>query len=215
MAKHKNKVVAERKKVTDIEKALNDDERIELWLSKNWLKCLIAVIIIAVAIIAVFTYLNIKEKNALEVSRNFASAKAEELPALLKKNPGAVGADIARLRLAAYLMDKKDISGAVSQFIEVSISKTAPIELKYRARLSAAACCELAGNIKEAASSYKGIFTDKSIPENIRLEAGYNAGRLLIALNDAAQGEALLKEVAAANTGNPWKSQAEMLLKNR
>ena len=56
MAKHKNKPVAERKKVTDIEKALNDDERIELWLSQIWLKCLIAVIVIAIVVIAVLTF---------------------------------------------------------------------------------------------------------------------------------------------------------------
>lgn len=212
MAKHKNKPVAERKKVTDIEKALNDDERIELWLSQNWLKCLIAVIVIAIVVIAVLTFFNIKEKNAAEVTRAFASAKAEDLPVLLAKDPNAAGADVARLRLAAHLLDKKDAKGALAQFTEVSISTTAPVEFRIRARLSAAACREILGNAKEAAASYKAIYDDKSVAESIRLEAGYHAARLLMASGNAEQAKNILSEIVTLKTVSPWKNQAEMLL---
>ena len=192
--------------VKDFEKALSDEERIQLWLNKNWKKCLIAVIVIASAVVAFMSVNYIRDQRIMKAVNAIAEAKADELPALIAENPDVPGANLARLRIALNLMDKKDYAGA---------DTTVPLELRTRARFSAAACKEYAGKAKEASAAYMMIFNDSTVSGGSRYEAAYQAGRILIALNDLAAAKKLLQPVAESKplAGQPLDT-ASLLWQN-
>ena len=204
----------------DIEKALPENERIELWLSNNWKKCLLVVIAVIVAAMAVFAVIYYRKETARKNSEALSAAKGEALAAQLNKTPDADGADLARIRLAGELVEKKSFDKAIVQFKAVAASKTAPVELRVRARLSIAACLEQSGKVQEAADACKVIFNDMSVPQSVRNEAGFNAGRILLDLNQKSEAVSLLQKVVkvlpAANGKNAepdqWQIQAAILL---
>lgn len=210
-----------KKEKVDITKALEDNERIELWLSKNWKKCLIFAVAVIVAAVAIFIVFYYRQESIRKNSEALAAAKGEKLEAMLKKTPDAAGADFARIRLASEFVEKKSFDKAAEQFKAVASSKSAPAELRIRARLSIAACLENSGKSKEAADAYQLIYNDMSVGQSVRNEAGFNAGRLLIALGKKADAVKLLKKVAeipAAGkdkvpAADEWQNQAAVLLK--
>lgn len=201
--------------VKDFEKALSDEERIQLWLNKNWKKCLIAVIVIAIAVVAFMSVNYIRDQRIMKAVNAIAEAKADELPALIAENPDVPGANLARLRIALNLMDKKDYAGAESMFTKFASDTTVPLELRTRARFSAAACKEYAGKAKEASAAYMMIFNDSTVSGGSRYEAAYQAGRILIALNDLAAAKKLLQPVAESKplAGQPLDT-ASLLWQN-
>ena len=214
MKKENNKI--------DITGALNDSERVELWLKKNWKKTLIAVIILAIVAVAAFAVYYFNNQKAVANDTALNEADAEKLPELLKKNPESPAANQARLRLAQSLIAKKDFDGAAIQFDLVAISEKTPSEIRSRARMSAAACQEAVGKKLEAAEAYLAIFNDASVSGLARNEAGFNAGRLLAGLNKKQRASEVLKLVAETiqtpgNAASPavpdmWQSRAQMLL---
>lgn len=191
------------------------DKNIEIWFEKNWKKCSLAIIVILVVGMTVFTTIYLKEQNTAKAAGALAAAKIADLPALLKKTPNAPGAAAARIRLADDLVAKKDYAGAKVQFNAIANDMAAAIELRSRAKLNSALCDELSGNAKAAAESFALLMNDSSISQLIRDEAGFQAGRIFVAIKDP-RGEEILQKLANAPTDanmiNPWKRNAQALL---
>ena len=102
--------------VKNLEKALDDDERIELFFSKHWKKVLGAAVVILLAGVVAYSIYYTNKKNTEKATLELASAKAENLPALLEKHSDVPGAAFARLRLAHYQFGKKQYEEAAGNF---------------------------------------------------------------------------------------------------
>ncbi len=187
----------ERTKVKDIEKALDQDERIELWIRNNYKKCAVAMLVLIAVVVTVLA-LYIKQQNDIRrKSVAIAEAKPEALPALLAENPDLPGAGIARLRLADYLLnDKKDYAGAESVFNTIAQDASLPVEIRNSAKISAVSCIELSGKSKEACEAFVTICSDPTASPALKCEAVLQAARLLLTLKEQAKAVELLQEVA-------------------
>lgn len=203
-------------KKNKIENVDNSSKVAEIWLEANWKKCLALLVLVIVVGMVIFSVIYVKKQNAREAKENFAAAEVANLAALLEKNPDAPGAAAARIRLADELLSKKDYAGAKAQFSAVATAENIPEELRSRAKLSIPACDELSGNQKAAADGYQALMNDLSTPLRVRDEAGFHAGRLLLAQNDA-RGKEILQRLADSpadgSLANPWKAHAAALLK--
>ncbi len=187
----------DRVKVQDIEKALDQDERIELWISKNWKKCAVGtVVLIAVIVIGFVLYLKHNEEIRNQ-SIAIAEASPEALPGLLAENPDVPGAGIARIRLAHYLLDeKKDYVGAEGVFNQIAADTTLPESIRNNARMSAINCMVLNGKIQEASEAFIALSNDSTLPMSVKNEAVLQAARLLLILKEKARAEELLQNLA-------------------
>lgn len=162
-----------------------NNRAVELWLEKNWKKCLAGMVAVIVVAMAVFFVFYQRNSNAEKIALAFAGAPVDKLPALLVENSDAPGASVARLRLASYLqMEKKDFSAAKIQYDLLAADKNLPQSVRENARISAAKCEESLGRTKEAAETLFIIFNDASVISEIRNEAGFQAARLFSGLND-------------------------------
>lgn len=187
----------ERTKVQDIEKALSQDERIEMWISKNWKKCAVGAIVLIVAVVIGFIIFLKHQEDIRNKSIAIAEAEAENLSELLADNPDVPGANTARIRLAHYLEnEKKDYISAGNVYNRIAADTTLPASLRNEARLSSAGCLEAAGKKEEARDAYLSISNDSTVSQSVKCEAAMQAARLLLALGERAQAEELLQGLA-------------------
>jgi TolA-binding protein len=220
---HKNQeLYIMAKENTNIEKALDNDERIELFFNRHWKKVVagaVAVIVIAVAVYAVF-YL--KEQRTKDATMALASADIKDIPALLAENPDVPGAGFAHLRLACQLMNEKKYDEAATHFLAFADDPASPVELTVNARFSAAACKENAGKQQEALNIYLAMFNDPGLTPALHNQAAFQAGRIYLAKNDKAKAKEILGSVAkvqnagtldpAAVAAAQWQMACQLLL---
>ena len=193
------------------------DKQAEIWFEKNWKKVLVVIVLVVIVGMVSFALIQRRSQQIENATRRLAEAGVGELPELLAKSDGIPGAAAARMRLAADLLGKKDFAAAKEQFSLAANDASAPLESRTLAKLSAAGCEEAAGNRKTAADAFLQIVNDNSVAATFRDEAGFQAGRILIALGEKARAKEILQKVAvtpAVSSGvNPWKSNAAALLK--
>ena len=203
----------DRVKVQNIEKALDQDERIELWIGKNWKKCAAgAVVLIAVIVFGFILYLKHNE-DIKNKSIAIAEASPETLPVLLAENPDVPGANIARIRLAHYLLnEKKDYVGAEGVFNQIATDTTLPESLRNNARISAINCMVLNGKIQEASEAFIALSNDSTLSQSVKTEAVLQAARLLLTLKEKVRAEELLQNLAEMEIpeGNEGAASVQM-----
>ena len=209
--------MAKKKNIEGLEKELySDRERMEIWIGENWKKCVILAAVVVVAVVAVYSVRYRSEEKRRAAIVALASAKAEELPAVLAKYPDSPGAATAKMRLAEHLMSQKKYADAKARYAEVAQDRNAPAELRGRAKIAGAACDELSGNLQDAAAACTALMSDSSAGTTIREEAGFQAGRLLIALKEFDRAAEVLRNVAdmPAEGESNYRAMAGLLLKS-
>jgi hypothetical protein len=192
------------------------DKQAEIWFEKNWKKILLSIVVLLVVGMGIFYGINQRAVQQKTAAAELAAAEVSDIAGLLEKNPDVPGAAAARLRLIKSLCEEKKYTEAAKQLSLLAADENASPVIRSRARLDAASCKELNGELKEAAEMYLELSNDYSIASELRNEAAYQAGRLLLALKDA-RGKDVLKTLAEVPadplTGkNFWQKNASALL---
>lgn len=210
----------EVKNINGIEKELfSETERVELFISKYWLKTAIVSVLLVVIACVIYGVIKYKNDKIAGIQQKFVSAEAGDLPALIADNASVPGADIARFRLAGALLDKKDYSGAAAQLEAVFSNPEADVILRQCAAFELAGVLEQSGKSAEAAKVFTKIADETAFSAGVKAQAGCQAARLMIASGDNKGAETMLKRMIARKGMNAedftlaaWVSQCEQML---
>jgi hypothetical protein len=213
MAVDKNKKKAMDAEIT--EALLDDFDKFEHFATNYW-KQIIAVavvIVIAVALWVMISDAKTKaDRKAIDILTN---AKTEnEILNVVDEYSSYPAANYARLRLAKmYLKDKK-YSEAYEQF-NILRSSNIPREMAWRISLDEGYAMELEGKKEAAAAKFAELGTNPSLPEGLRCEANYSAGRIYSELNKNDLAEKYLSKASKAAESQAtylWTTQAKFML---
>lgn len=210
----------EVKNIEGFEKELlSETERVELFISKYWLKIAIAAVIVVIAGVAVYAVVKNQNDKVNAIQNKFASATAEELTGVIAANSDVPGVDFARLRLAAELGAAKNYSGAAEQLKAVADNAGADLIIRQLAVMELGAALEMAGKIADAAQVFAKAADDTAFSAGIKAQAGCQAARLMIAGKDFASAKAMLQRIVARKSimtedfaFSTWVAQAEQML---
>lgn len=179
-----------------IEEIGDDFDKFEVWVMQHGKTILIASAAIVLVIVAVFGAILMKKASDNKKVRLFAAAKTQEqLAGVIAKYPDFPSASDARLRLAMILIDKKDYSTASSQLEKVAKTESADEFVRGRAALNMAYVLELQNKQKDAAQSFDSLASSGRLPDDIRAEAVYSAGRLYVQTGDNAKAKSVLTRI--------------------
>ena len=195
----------------------NDVERFEFWFAAQWKRIAVLAVLAAVAVAAVFGVMSYRRAEERRAASAFADATTvEALTAALTKYAGHKGEALARFRLAGLHIEAKQNDKALAQLRLVAANPETDLSLRGQSQLLAAYLQEQSGKLAEAAAEFRQIAAVESYSPALRCEAGYSAGRLLIALKRFDEAGAVLRNAsslaARGNTGEYWKAQAAELL---
>ncbi len=211
-----------RSEETSQEGAISESlDAFELWFIDKWKQiavgtCIFAAVV-AVAIVIVFVYRGKQEK----IRNEFANATTvENLQKVIKDYSNNEFVESARLKLAALYVKEEKYDLAREQLIQVAKSAKSEIQIKSYAALNAAYLSEKSGKQEDAVTEFTGIYSNATIPEDIRVEAAYSAMRLNLDLNhvaSAGQALATIDLTRASATGMTqygyWAAKAKALSK--
>ncbi len=198
----------------DITKDCNSFER---WFIENVKTVAWACVAIIIAVAIVFTVIQVRKSAQAKAYATLASAATvEQIQDALKQYPnGAVAAE-ARVRLAKLYIQAKNNKGAIEQLNLVAANTEALAFTRGRAILDAGYLYENDAKLKEALAQYEKAAADLQLPEDIRFEGYYAAGRIQLMQNDIAKARAAFKQVVNANIRTQgaffWSSQAQAAL---
>jgi len=203
----------------EIEKTIfNDTERFEFWFVSNWRK-LTVVAVAAAAIVAVIFGINASQRAAdKKAAAKFAdAANAEELAAVIAENSDRPGVQLARYRLAAMLLEAKKSAEAVKELNLIAADTDCDPSLRSKAMLTVSYVQENNGKTAEAAAGFKAVFENTAFAAATRCEAGFAAGRNLLALGKTDEAVNILRRTSemkgSGMTGNYWSAAAGDLLR--
>lgn len=210
----------EVKNIEGFEKELlSETERIELFISKYWLKVAIVAVLVVIAGVAAYAVIKQNNDKIFAIQNKFVTAENDELAKLIADNSNVPGIDLARLRLASGLSAKKDYTGAAAQLKAVADNPDADLILRQLAAFELAAALELDGKIAEAAKVFAKAADDTAFSAGIKAQAGCQAARLMIAGKDFTGAKAMLQKIVARKSMMvedfsfiTWISQAEQML---
>ncbi len=211
-----NKTASSSPKETLIEELSGDFDTFESWLIENWklVAAIGAVIILGVAAFSISAYV-IRSRDAAAV-RTFSDAKtAEALLAAIAAYPNHAGAVNARTRLAGIYIADKNYDKALAEFRSIASSDADPF-LRSRASVDCAYVLEVQGKNEEAIHEFEALSANPQIPEELRAESAYAAGRLYLAKNDLQKARALLSRVIPGKNVSPvyqtWAEKSAAIL---
>ena len=213
--KAKNKRAIDREIKNTI---FNDTERFELWFAANWRKLSIAAVA-AAAIVAVVFGINAAQRSAdRKAAAEFAdAANADELAAAIAKNDDRPGVQLARYRLASMQLEAGKTDAAIKELNLIAADSNCDPALRSKALLTISYVQEKNGKIAEAAAGFKAIFDNTAFAAATRSEAGFAAGRNLLALGKADEATNILRRTsemkAPGMTGGYWSAAAGDLLR--
>lgn len=198
---------------------LSETERVELFISKYWSKIAIVSVILVVVIVGIFAFSKSRSDAQNALMNKFASAEGAELEKLIADNSSATGVEMARLRLAAELVQKKDFAGAAKHYALVAESSDADIQLRQVAALAQGSALEQDKKLSDAAAVFTKVADNAAFSAGIKAQAGCQAARLLIAEKKFDAAKALLQRIVARKGAVAddfafltWISQAEQTL---
>jgi len=216
MAVDKNKKKALDAEITDA--LLDDFDKFEHFAVTYW-KQIGAVAIAIVVGVALWVMISDSRKaTERRINDEICNAKTEtEIIAVIKKYPAYPAANYARLRLAKIYLEGKKYDKAYAQF-KLLRSSDIPREMTWRINLDEAYALELEGKETSAAEKFAVMAADPSLPDGLRCEANYAAGRLYSVLK---QNDKAVKYLTKASKIRPavnnqaaafWVSQAKFML---
>ena len=163
----------EVKNIEGFEKELlSETERIELFISKYWLKVAIVAVLVVIAGVAAYAVIKQNNDRIFAIQNKFATAENDELAKIIADNSTVPGVDLARLRLAAGLSAKKDYAASAAQLKAVADNPEADLILRQLAAFELAAALELDGKIAEAAKVFAKAADDTAFSAGIKAQAG-------------------------------------------
>lgn len=216
MAVDKNKKKALDAEITDA--LLDDFDKFEHFAISYW-KQIGAVAVAIVVGVALWVMISDSRKaTERRINDEICNAKTEaEILAVVKKYPTYPAANYARLRLAKTYLEEKKYDKAYEQF-KLLRSSDIPREMAWRISMDEAYALELEGKKTNAAEKFAVMADDPSLPDGLRCEANYAAGRLYTGLK---QNDKAVKYLTKASKIRPalnsqasmfWVSQAKFML---
>ena len=207
-------------KIDGLEKELlSETERVELFISKYWLKVAIVAVFVVIAGVATYAVVSHHNKKIADIQAKFVSAENDELAEIIAQNSSVPGADMARLRLAFSLKEKKAYADAAVQLQAVADNAGADTILRQAAAMELAAVLELDGKIADAAKAFAKAADETAFSAGIKAQAGCQAARLMIAAKNNADAKAMLQKIIARKSMMvddfafiTWVSQCEQML---
>ena len=210
----------EVKSIDGFEKELlSETERVELFISKNWVK--VAVVSVALVIVFVAAYAVMKSRNDAKnaMMNKFASAEGAELEKVIAENSTASGVEMARFRHAAALIQKNDFAGAAKEYAAIADNADTDVQLRQVAAMAQAGVLEQDKKIAEAAAAFTRIADNAAFSAGIKVQAGCQAARLLIEEKKFDAAKAMLQRMIARKAASSddialysWVSQCEQML---
>lgn len=209
--------MAKKIKDSDISHELFDDfDRFEHFAINNWKKiiyfCCAAVLLVAAGAIALAVS---KSMDAKAVSSIANAETAGEISEILKEYPGHPAANNARLRLASLYTSQKEYDKALEQYQSL-LNANVPDVMRQRAEMNIAYIWELQGNKEKAAAKFAEIGANSILPEAVRAEANYSAGRIYASIKNVDKAIPLLENAYVNKPQNSssvfWRGQAKLLL---
>ncbi|OGV45291.1 MAG: hypothetical protein A2017_08800 [Lentisphaerae bacterium GWF2_44_16] len=209
--------MAKKIKDSDISHELFDDfDRFEHFAINNWKKiiyfCCAAVLLVAAGAIAMAI------SNSMEAKAVSAIAGAEtaaDISKVLKEYSGHPAANNARLRLASLYSSQKEYDKALEQY-QFLVNANVPDVVRQRAEMNIAYIWELQGNKEKAAVKFAEIGANSILPEAVRSEANYSAGRIYASIKSVNKAIPLLESAYVNKPRNSssvfWRGQAKLLL---
>ncbi len=123
------------------------------------------------------------ENQEIKISWQIANTqKAGDLNNIINKNPRHPAVPLAKLRLAKMLFDEKKYDDAMNIYKELVFSDQP--EIAYRAKINFAYLLESMGKNSEAAAKFAEIGDQKTLPNDLLLEAKYNTARIYNSIGD-------------------------------
>lgn len=209
----------EVKSIDGFEKELlSESERVELFISKYWLKIAIASLIVIVIGVAVYAFMQRAEKETLAAQQELFSASKEKLAAAIAAHPDAPGIELARLRQATYLQEDKKYDEA-ADMLKALAASDADIQIRQIAAINAGSVLEKAGKLSAAAAAFAAIVDMNDFSSGVKAEAAFQAARIYVAQKKVADAKKLLKRMIDRKAGvmndmsfMVWVSQCEQLM---
>ncbi|MDD4817250.1 MAG: tetratricopeptide repeat protein [Victivallaceae bacterium] len=157
-----------------------------------------AALVLLAAAWGVFEFVSIRSGNA-EIERlNSAVTMPELVAALADYDGGDVRGNDARLRLASLCFIAGNYDDALAQ-LDAVLATDCPAEQRAQVCLNRAYLLERSGRSADAAAAFAAIVAADSDPAMavISAQAGFNAGRLYLALGKREQAVEMLERVAS------------------
>ena len=194
-----------------IKGAVDDFDRFEDFVSTNLKNIIISFVVIAIILVIGAVAFILISKEKMRVSGELTSAKTvEQLKAAIEKYGDNDSVFPARLRLGTLYFNEGKYKEA--QTIYAYLGDKAPVgEVKNRARLNEAYTMEALNMPNEAADKFANIGKDLAVPEYIRDEANFSAGRIYLAETKPEKAKGCLKSIDFNKSGF-WAAQGEKLL---
>ena len=184
--------------------AENQNKTYEAWFNANFKKCICgAVVLVVAAAVIIAGVLICKQKNSAAKARLLA-ADIENVESIIAESPDHADVAITRMRIGNELLTMKKWKEAREQFVKISDIADAAVFLRDSARLAAASCLEQLNDFDAAAKEFAAIEADNSASVQVRSEAGYNAGRMMLKSGKISEAEKILQNVAAMTGSSPW-----------
>ena len=210
----------EVKSIDGFEKELlSETERVELFISKYWAKVAIVSVILVAVFVAGYAFIKSRNDALSAIQSKLASAEGAELEKLISENSSVPGVEMARLRLASELAGKKDFAAAAKQYAVVADDAKADIQLRQIAALAQGSALEQDKKIAEAAAVFTEIADNTAFSGGIKVQAGAQAARLLIAEKKFDAAKVLLQRMIARKSAAAgdfalltWVTQCEQML---
>lgn len=210
----------EVKSIDGFEKELlSETERVELFISKNWVKVAVISVIIVAVFVAAYAVMKSRNDARNALLNKFASVEGAELEKVIADNSNVAGVEMARLRLAAELAGKKDFAGAAKQYAAVADNADADFQIRQVAAMAQAGALEQDKKISEAAAVFTKIADNTAFSAGVKAQAGCQAARLLIEEKKFDAAKAMLQRIIARKAAvsddfalHTWVSQCEQML---
>ena len=212
MAKEKIIDKIKQKQQDEIFKSSVDDfDRFEDFFSHNLKSIIISFVVIAIVMaVGAVAYTKIKQAEN-KVASELTSAKTiAELKEVISKHQDNPAVYPARLRLGTLYFNDGKFQEALGVYSALAVS--APVgEVKNLAALNEAYTLEALKKNIEAADKFAMIGANPTLPEYIRDEANFSAGRIYNAEKKIKKAKNCLKSIDFKNAGM-WAAQGEKLL---
>ena len=191
--------------------AVDDFDKFEDFFSSNLKVILIAFGVIAIVLAAgTFIYQSIEKADKKEAGELTAAQTVSELEQIVKKYPNNKAVYPAQMRLATVYFKDKKYEKALAIYSKLAV-KAPSGEIKNRAKLNEGYTLEVMNKKQDSADKFSLVGQDSTLPEYIRNEANYSAGRIYALINQNEKAITCLKSVDKSNNGF-WAGQSERLL---
>ncbi len=210
-----------KKKALDAEitNALLDDfDKFEHFAMTYWKQIGAFAVAVVVGVALWVMISDSRKETERKINDEICNAKTEaEIIEVVKKYPAYAAANYARLRLAKIYLEKKMYDKAYEEF-KLLRKSDIPREMTWRISMDEAYALELEDKKTSAAEKFAAMAADPSLPDDLRCEANYAAGRLYFVLKQNDKARKYLTKASkirpAINNKDAifWASQAKFML---